>query len=148
VDETYENVIDINALRGGTYQGIISRFDFFDSKKTGDVFLKTEIAFAHEPEYEGQQVEAIHNLTDSDKLKLDQALPVDHRLRGELADPLGRPGAVRRRAGGVRHRLLRQEERLRRHYMNVYVNRRLEVGEACRRPEFQTTPVDDDDIPF
>lgn len=52
----------------GTYQGLIRSFDFFEAKKTGDAFLKTEIEVAFDREWKGKTVETIHNLTDADRM--------------------------------------------------------------------------------
>jgi hypothetical protein len=68
MDDAYENVTD-GRPEEGTYQAVIERFDFFDSKKTGDLFMKTQLTIAHDPQYEGQTLEAIHNLTDPERIR-------------------------------------------------------------------------------
>jgi hypothetical protein len=157
VDQTFDS-IDINPFEGGTYQGIISRFDFFDSKKTGDVFLKTEIAFAHEPRYEGQQVEAIHNLTDSDKLRWTKRYFNTLGYEGNLSDILS--GGLEPFIGvPVEFAIVYSDKKndYGEHYMNVYINRRLgeangpspsDITTSQDPSQFRTTPVDDDDVPF
>jgi hypothetical protein len=154
MDEAYENVSD-KPYDEGTYQGVIRRFDFFDSKRTGDVFLKTEIAFAHQPEYEGQEVEAIHNLTAPDKLKWTKRFlsiigydgPLSQIVTGALEPFVGLP---------VEFAIQYSDKKndWGDYYMNVYVNRRLGelTGPSTDVPadtaSFHTTPVDDSDIPF
>lgn len=66
----------------GDYQAIIRAFDFFEQKDSPfNAFLKTELEIALDPQYMGRKVEAIHNLTDPEKLgwlkKYMQTLGVD-----------------------------------------------------------------------
>lgn len=52
----------------GTYQAIVKAFDFFEGRKSGDVFFKTVLTIAFDREYQGREAETIHNATDPDKL--------------------------------------------------------------------------------
>lgn len=52
----------------GTYQGLVRKFDFFEGKKSGDVFVKTVLEVAHDREHQGREVETIHNLTDPERM--------------------------------------------------------------------------------
>lgn len=52
----------------GDYQGIVERFDFFEARSTGELYLKTEVKLTGpSEEVAGWGVEMIHNLDDSDK---------------------------------------------------------------------------------
>lgn len=52
----------------GTYQAIVKAFDFFEAKMSGDLFFKTIVTIAFDREYQGREVETIHNATDHEKL--------------------------------------------------------------------------------
>jgi hypothetical protein len=66
----------------GTYQGIVNRFDFFESKDNDpQEFLKTELKTVDEDgnrEYDGWPVETVHCITDPDRL----AMVKDHLCSG------------------------------------------------------------------
>lgn len=53
----------------GEYQAVVKKFDFFESKKSGDAFLKTVLEIAFDREWQGTEVETIHNLTDPEVLE-------------------------------------------------------------------------------
>lgn len=66
MDEIYANMGE--GLPSGDFQAIIKRFDFFMGKRDGDAYMKTVLEIKHDPEYEGVEVEAVHNLTARDKV--------------------------------------------------------------------------------
>lgn len=154
MNETYENVSD-RPYEEGEYQGTIQRFDFFEANATGDIYLKVEIAFAHQPEYEGQEVEAIYNLTNPERLTWTKKFvgiigydgPLSQIVTGGLEPFIGLPVEFKIAYPGKQNKYGDE-------IMNVYVNRRLGelTGPSTDVPAdtsaFQTTPVDDSDIPF
>jgi hypothetical protein len=140
----------------GDYQAVIERFDFFESNKTGDLFLKTELKIAHDPEWDGHGLETVHNLTDPDRIKwakkylglLGYDGPISG-LTGALDSFVGLPVEV-----SVKYSAKLDEYGD--PYQNVYINRRLAeleaptdvpAGDFSAAPA-ATTPVSDDDVPF
>jgi hypothetical protein len=155
MDETYRTLPD-EQIPEGEYQAQIVRFDFFEGR-SGDVFLKTELAIRHDPTYEGEIVEAISNLTDEDKLRWTRKFLNTIGYTGALSDLLtgledfvGLPVSI----------AIKYSERTNdfgEHYRNIYVNRRLGELQApgsdvdndtSTFSNAQTTPVDDSSIPF
>jgi hypothetical protein len=153
MDEAYENTTD-GQPEDGDYQAVIERFDFFEGRD-GTLYLKTELKIAHDPIYDGATVEAIHNLSDEDKLvwtkKYLGILGYEGKLSqlpSEIGAFVGTPVdiAVKRSA--------KINDFTGLHYLNVFINRKL--GEPlsdvpAKAEEFlsrATTPVDDSGIPF
>lgn len=116
----------------GTYQAIVKGFDFFEGKKSGDVFFKTVTTIAFDREYQGREAETIHNITDPEKL----AWVKTHLSRlgadvdnVELAD-LVAPGSEHLTAlldvpVEIAIKTSDNTDENGAHYRNVYVNKRL-----------------------
>jgi hypothetical protein len=152
MDEAYENVSD-GRPEEGTYQALIQRFDFFESKKSGDLFLKTELKIVHDTNFDGAYVEAIHNLTDPERIRWTKRYlgtlgydgPIS-QLMVNLESFIGLPVEI---AVKYSDRTDDFGER----FQNIFINRRLgEVTPPSDVPSdtsaFHTTPVDMDDVPF
>jgi hypothetical protein len=153
MDDAYENVTD-GRPEEGTYQAIIERFDFFEAKKTGDLFMKTELRIVHDQDWDGAQVAAIHNLTDEDKIRwtkkylavIGYLQPIS-QLMTNLDSFVGVPVEIAVKYSD-------KVDEFGDNYQNVWVNRRLgeAVGPSTDVPgntaSFATTPVDDSDVPF
>jgi hypothetical protein len=149
MDDAYENVTD-GRPEEGTYQAIIERFDFFEAKKTGDLFMKTELRIVHDQDWDGAQVAAIHNLTDEDKIRWTKkylAVIGYLQLMTNLDSFVGVPVEIAVKYSD-------KVDEFGDNYQNVWVNRRLgeAVGPSTDVPgntaSFATTPVDDSDVPF
>jgi hypothetical protein len=155
MDDAYENVTD-GRPEEGTYQAVIERFDFFDSKKTGDLFMKTQLTIAHDPQYEGQTLEAIHNLTDPERIRWTKKYLAMLGYQGSISGLIGNLDSF---VGLPVEVAVKYSDRLDEYgdpYMNVFVNRRLAeleaptdvpAGDFSAAPA-ATTPISDDDIPF
>jgi hypothetical protein len=108
------------------YQALVKGFDFFESKD-GVLFLKTILQIALHPEWDGAEVETIHNLEDPDRISWAKGhlhtLGIDVEqldlgsLQGELERVLDVPVEIqiktsdKKDANGV-------------NYRNCYVNER------------------------
>lgn len=155
MDDVYRNLPD-ESIPEGDYQAEIVRFDFFEGKQTPDLYLKTEMAIRHDPEYEGEVVEAIHNLTDTGKIKWTRKFFATIGYTGDvselparLGDFVGLPVAISVKYSD------RINEYTGERYRNVFVNRRLGELQApatdvpADTESFASRPVaSDDDIPF
>lgn len=152
MDQTYDETTD-GRPEDGDYQAIIARFDFFEGKD-GSLYLKTEMRIAHDPKYDGWDVEAIHNLTDPKKLvytkKYLTLLGYDGKLSElpiKIGDFVGVPVDI----------TIKRSDRINSYdglpYLNCYINRRLSGIEAPSDiPNdtigFNAAAVDDPTIPF
>jgi hypothetical protein len=140
----------------GTYQAIVDRFDFFESK-AGQLFLKTEMVVTN-GDHEGHPIETIHNLEDPDRLgwakkhlrTLGLELEALSELEGQLPNVLDTPVEIAVKTSTT----LDNEGNP---YRNVYVNKRL--GDPIERSDVTTREAvaavaasqngsDTDDIPF
>lgn len=125
----------------GTYQAKVERFNFFESKKSGNLTLVTELVVTN-GEFSGRSCSTFHDLENPDRLGwakghlvllgLESISPLsslEDRLREVLDTPVEINVVVK---DG---------------YTNVYVNKRL--GDPQARPSTNGNAVDpDDDIPF
>jgi hypothetical protein len=143
----------------GTYQALVNRFDFFESDKSGDAFLKTEFQIEHDEEHAGKTIESIHNLTQPDRLewlhqhleRLGLQVPNLAELEDYLQGALDVPVEIELKTNEGSDGKL---------YQNVYVNKRL--GDPIRQRtdvpadteglpaegKQAARPGGDDDIPF
>jgi hypothetical protein len=124
MDDAYENVTD-GRPEEGTYQAVIERFDFFDSKKTGDLFMKTQLTIAHDPQYEGQTLEAIHNLTDPERIRWTKKYLAMLGYQGSISGLIANLDSF---VGLPVEVAVKYSDRLDEYgdpYMNIFINRRL-----------------------
>lgn len=129
----------------GTYQALIQRFDFFESKK-GELFLKTELQIQLDEKYEGHPVEIIHNLSDPDRLDwlkqhlhncgldLENFAELDGRLHELLDVPVE-----------IAVKTSKKTDNNGNPYRNAYVNQRL--GNPMPGAGATDVPADPDPVP-
>jgi hypothetical protein len=112
----------------GKYQALVKGFDFFEATSTGQLFLKTILQIALDQEWDGAEVETVHNLEDPDRISWVKGhlavlgVDVDEldlgALQGALEKVLDVPVEIQ-----VKRSQKTDSEG--RPYVNVYCNKRL-----------------------
>lgn len=134
----------------GDYQASVFRFDFFDSKKNGNLTLVTEFEIIA-PNNIGGKVKTFHDLEDADRigwakghlamLGVENVNPLTD-LEERLADALDQVCEIALVSKKVGDKT----------FQNVYLNGVVEGVKAERSEKpteaEQPPPPDDDDIPF
>jgi hypothetical protein len=159
MDDLYASVGDDQP--SGDFQAVIKRFDFFMGKSDGDAYLKTVLEIKHDPEHEGMEVEAIHNLTAKDKIKWTRKFLATIGYEGDISslvdgleEYVGLPVSITIKVSDRINSFTGDP------YLNVWVNQRLgevhgPVSDVTDDEDVQalkaqsTSPYTaDDDIPF
>lgn len=126
MDETYKKLKERGDQPVGDFQAIIDRFDFFEGKNDGHTFLKTFLTIRHDPDWDGEEVAAIHNITDPDRaawtLRYLRTIGYEgpiSELLSALEDYVGLPVAITCKEGqGISPYTGLP-------YLNVFINQRL-----------------------
>jgi hypothetical protein len=139
------------ALPDGDYQAVVSRFDFTESKKDGNLLLITELTVTVPAEYAGRSATLFHDLENPERLGWTKAhlelLGITDvepltTLEARLQDGLD----------AVCNIVIKSKSKGDKTYSNIYINSVAKAGASTVDPtqvQGDNPPAPgDDDIPF
>jgi hypothetical protein len=134
---------EYDPIPDGQYQARVRRFDFHESKKDGNLLLRTEFEIVA-PTNEGRVISSFHDLENPERLGYAKnhllLLGVEVERLSEVENAL--PAALDK----VCEIAVKSRQVGDRTYQNVYLNKVLEgVKAEASKPK---SPADLDDIPF